>query len=315
MKQIYIKFSILLFLVFMGLSSAKAQVDQAVSNYAYGSTLGLKLEWTNDVFGSDAANGVSVEFMKMGTYLIPCIKNGAKILITSINVSGQELVETPIVAGDWDYVDLGVDYDCIDILYSYTPVTLNLTSAGYATFCAPFDVTLPEGVIAYKVTGSTANENEGEYSLILESVSGDLPAGTPVILSGDVVSQTYVGVATVTEDQNNTGNYLTGVYANDVKAPAGSYGLQVQNGTTSFYKASKEFNASKYRAYLTLPSESDAKMLTFDETTVPSSIFSASIEAQVSSIFSASGAKLSSMQKGLNIVKMTDGSIKKVLIK
>jgi len=327
----------LLLCLAMGLSSAMAQVEQTVTGCkATGTASSLgRLEWVitgdpkmdlkffNTTFTSTSLTG------KLNTKFEITNNSGYNVKIDNIQLNGSAKkgafeasvvnnVATITVTDAKGNSDSNYNVTSIEITYSYTPVTLNLTSAGYATFCAPYDVVIPKDVIASKITGSSkSTDNEGEYSLSLEAVSNNLPAGTPVILSGDALEEpvTYIGVATVTEDKDNAGNYLTGVYTDGVTAPAGSYGLQVQNGTTAFYKASNGFNASKYRAYLTLPASTDAKMLSFGEITIPASVSGVSTEAQVSSIFSASGAKCSSMQKGLNIVKMNDGSVKKVFVK
>ncbi|MBQ0022719.1 MAG: hypothetical protein KBT29_05725, partial [Prevotellaceae bacterium] len=48
---------------------------------------------------------------------------------------------------------------------------------------------------------------------------------------------------------------------------------------------------------------------------VVTAISNTTVSATASAIYNASGAKVSKLQKGMNIVKMSDGSVKKMLVK
>ena len=78
-----------------------------------------------------------------------------------------------------------------DVVIKRAPVvevTMSISDAQYSTFIAPFDVEIPEGVTASKITGVEGNV------LTEETVEGTIPANTPVVLySEDPVSQTFSG--------------------------------------------------------------------------------------------------------------------------
>lgn len=76
-------------------------------------------------------------------------------------------------------------------------VTLSVSSVGVSTFCAPFDIEIPENVTAnYCVMISETNIDLIPYNL----KDRILPAYTPAILeSKDVVSKTYTGYRTSTD--------------------------------------------------------------------------------------------------------------------
>lgn len=131
--------------------------------------------------------------------------------------------------------------------------TANLTvnaAAGYGTFIAPFEVTLPAGVTAYQV------DHKGSSWVSLKSVANGgekLAANTPVILkSSNGANTNYYGNNVGSSNEHSDG-FLTGVYERtDVET--GKYLLQVQNGEVGFYPiTSGTLPVAANRCYLTLP--------------------------------------------------------------
>lgn len=193
-------------------------------------------------------------------------------------------------------------------LNSIKKVPLNVNTMG--SFVAPFDVTLPNGVTAWITTDSESSD--GYLTITQTATEGTLPANTPVILRG-TGSQTYYGIAEGEENANGNG-FLVGVYK-ETTVPQGNYVLQKQTDEIMLYEVeSDDIKLKAYRAYLNGSQVSGSKLrLVFsDETT---GIATVEEEASVSAIYSASGAKLNAMQKGLNIIKMSNGSVKKVMVK
>jgi len=201
-------------------------------------------------------------------------------------------------------------------LYKQASATMSITSAKYATFCAPFDVAIPEGVTASTVTGVENNV------LTLSTVETTIPANTPVILyKEDVEEETFTntvyGKSTAEEDSYTVG-WLTGVYE-ATPAPAGSYVLQNNNDKVGFYvvEEGKEPTVGANRAYLKDP-ESGAKPRAFffnaDDATAIATI-AAMTAGEVEGIYTIGGAKVLSLQKGVNILKMKNGQTRKVIVK
>jgi len=190
---------------------------------------------------------------------------------------------------------------------------VNLAVSGiahYGTFVAPFDVVLPANITAHQIVGKGAN-----YVTLGDDITGTLTANTPVILNNptnDAIIRTCYGNATGTQNEN-ADDYLVGIYeAGEVSS---GYALQYQNEECKFFKIVNPVTSVANRAYLKADASSDSKIsLYFEgEETAISNI--EQTEESISSIYSISGAKLDTMQKGMNIVKYADGTIKKVFVK
>lgn len=218
-----------------------------------------------------------------------------------LNLSGKFVGDDVLVTIDIDMSrTLG---QIINVHFGYEYATLNVTDAGYATFCAPFEVMAPEGIKAY--TCSSINENS---ELVLVEVNNTIPANTPVILAGCVGSGEYFGEG----EQPSNGlvcGLLTGVYV-ETTAPEGSYVLQQKEEKVAFYKvASSDVMVGANRAYLSMPS-SNAKSLTLNPGSATSIKALNSLMNGKAEIYDLNGRKRSSLQKGVNIVNGTKVVVK-----
>lgn len=81
-----------------------------------------------------------------------------------------------------------------------TDVEVQITAAGWATLCLPFEVNVPSGVTAY-----IAGESNGNY-LPLTALEGVIPANEPVLLEGEAKTYTFTinTIATATKSETNT---------------------------------------------------------------------------------------------------------------
>ena len=194
-------------------------------------------------------------------------------------------------------------------------VQMLITDARYATFVAPFAVTIPEGVTAYTVPGL---EDNGK-TLILSEEPTTIPANTPVVLFSETEVDEKFGGAALGEGLAPYG-ILTGVF--DFTEITEGYVLQNQPEVegVAFYKVSPE-NAgivSPNRAYLWIPKNVDlvnARTIRFpgaDATGINAINVLTSGKAE---IFNAAGARIPSLQKGVNIIRTADGKTSKVLVK
>lgn len=187
--------------------------------------------------------------------------------------------------------------------------TIDITDAKWATFIAPFDATLPEGVKAY-----TCDANEGTTLTLTEAT--ELKANTPYILySENIVNQSVEGYALANKESYN-GGYLTGVYTEAI-VEKGNYVLQNQdeNGVAFYLVDSDNFKSGANKAYMTIPASAGAKSFTLDTTATALNKLLGNTGAVEVERFNAAGAKVEAPVKGLNIIKMSDGSIVKVIIK
>lgn len=166
--------------------------------------------------------------------------------------------------------------------------------AQYGTFCAPFAVTIPEGVQAYTVPSVTGGV------LDLNELTGTIPANTPVVLYAEA-GYTSDEIFAVAEAGTPTVGVLTGVYES-TPAPVGSYVLQNQD-KVGFYQvaAGSQPTIGANRCYLTT-SESGVKAFYFSEDDA-TGISNLNLNNNANeAIYNLAGQRLNKMQKGINII-------------
>lgn len=188
--------------------------------------------------------------------------------------------------------------------------TLKITDAKWATFIAPFEVTIPEGVKAY-----TCDATEGS-TLTMTEVDGKLAANTPYILYAEAPVTEQVEGYALANKSSYSGGLLTGSFADmQVAKDAGNYVLQNHDGKVAFYKVDADgVNCIANRAYLTVQS-SEAKSFSFDDSVTAINALLGNNGAVEVERYNAAGTKVSAPVKGLNIVKMSDGTIVKHIVK
>lgn len=189
---------------------------------------------------------------------------------------------------------------------------LTIKAGKYGTFVAPYDVTLPEGVTAYIVTV----EEDMAKLTALDLKDRILPAGNPVIVKSDAdVNESYLGLPT--EEVSVTKNGLVGFYQSGTNVPEGAYVLQTQNGEQGFYKVgSTTVTGVQNRCYLPAPAAADAHLrIVLKDDESATAVNGVSTKATPAEYYSANGMKVAVPQKGMNIVKMNDGSVKKMILK
>lgn len=172
--------------------------------------------------------------------------------------------------------------------------TLKITDAQYSTFVASFDVTIPEGVTATKITGVAGAK------LTEEEVTTTIPANTPVVLfSESPVEQKCYGKSVPAEDL--TEGMLTGTYER-IAAPNGCYILQKQGDKVGFFKVDTSVAqpyVPAYRAYLTVPTGTDVKAFYFGENA--DAIQNIEAETEQGVIYNLAGQRVSKATKGIFI--------------
>lgn len=193
---------------------------------------------------------------------------------------------------------------------SQASVEVSIGAGEIATRIFPFTPTLPDGVVAYSCSADDGTR------LTLESVATPV-ANTPYILySGSGCALTDLeGWGTAKQDSYKD-DYLTGVFTR-TEVPVNSYVLQKKDDKLGFYRVSATGQySSAYRVYVTVPS-GDVKSFGFTLDDIETAIRAAEAEGQttVTLRYNAAGQQIQSAQKGLNIIRMSDGSVRKVLVK
>ena len=178
---------------------------------------------------------------------------------------------------------------------------------GYATTMVPFAVaTLPNGLKAYRCA------EVAENVLTLEEVNA-LEANKPYIVEGTAAKVT--GDAQGTELTYKEG-LLTGVYA-ETPATKGSYVLQKLNDVIGFYQVAegKQPTIGANHAYLTVASQSaGVRAFFFPGTTTGISALQMLLDGN-SEIYDMNGVRTQQLKKGMNIIRMQDGTTRKIMVK
>lgn len=228
-------------------------------------------------------------------------KNSLTVTVTDHNLTIGVKSET---TDNWTV------WDNFELYYYGTEVKIAVKANKYSTFIAPFDVTIPEGVTASKVTGT-----EGEI-LVFEGLEETIPANTPVVLySENGCEETSIG-ADLSTDVTYTVGLLTGTYEESTTVPAGSYVLQTQDNGQKFYLVGEDTKFKMpNRAYLTVDNAAGVKAFSFGGETTGINGIGTLTDGTVESIYTINGTRVNSLQKGLNIVKMSNGKTQKVLVK
>ena len=185
--------------------------------------------------------------------------------------------------------------------------TINITDAKYATFIAPFDVEIPDGV-----TASTAEIDTDGTTLKLTKLEETIPAHTAVVLFSENTLTKEVNGVRVADPENLTTGVLTGTYE-DMDAPVGSYVLQKQGTEVGFYLVSNAVTPKvrANRAYLTAPNN-NVKAFILGESDADGirSLENGFQGTHNGEIFNLAGQRMTKTQRGVNIVNR-----KKVVIK
>jgi len=175
---------------------------------------------------------------------------------------------------------------------------ISLTNAGYATFCLPYDATIPEGLTAY-----TANDN-GESVKLTAIESGNIAAGEGVVLKGE--EGTYTFVATAEDVSATTGNQMAGVTEKtELTSADNAYMLtrKKDDGSIAFRLLTTDYTLDANKAYLKL--ENNARNLisvVWDDNATGIYDLSEKEEAENGAIYNLAGQKLMRTQKGINII-------------
>lgn len=179
---------------------------------------------------------------------------------------------------------------------------MTITDANWGTFCAPFDVTIPEGVKAYTA------EAEGNPVTFTE-VTTTIPAGTPVVVySAAAVNKDFNSKATTTGETCTSGA-LVGVYAatSGITAETGHTNYVLQNNAqgVGFYKVAENetISLNANRCYMTLATSAGAKdCVVLDGIVTGINEILNPTKKSVEGIFDLNGRKLAAPQKGINII-------------
>lgn len=259
--------------------------------YVNGNSLGAIGEAGKDILLAQYPNDATKWDVRMGTKYLTCDSGDGVNPDFAVKPSGE--------------------YELIPV--TELPVKLNTVGDHrYGTFYAPVDVTVPEGLEAYRVEGITPGENADVLGLV--SVT-EIPANTGVILYEDSkTSKEYK--LTITSNVDDATSLLDGVCPRRiVKDSETLYGLNKKtiNGkeTAGFYKMKTGSALSPFRAFLdyTESEQGESKGFVFSFTELDA-IEAIEMSHAEDAIYDLQGRKVQNPGTGIYIVNG-----KKIMIK
>jgi hypothetical protein len=193
-------------------------------------------------------------------------------------------------------------------------IEINTTEAGWGTVMLPFAQALPANVKAY-----TCAAVDGKMLTLVEVES--LEANKPYIIEGAweaTVTGNAQGIKLTYDEGLFTGTY------EDIDAPDGKYILQKHDEKVGLYEVNYEslgeMAKPKVRAnhaYMNAPATEAhlaAYFFTEDGEATAINAIAAMMNGKAQ-IFDANGKQLNRLQKGLNIIRMDNGSTQKIMVK
>lgn len=186
----------------------------------------------------------------------------------------------------------------------------------WSTFVVPFDIPA-SSLTDWEVKELVRTElNHDVISLIFADVKDGIKSGVPyMVRNGSAVNEITMNNATVNTTLKNTETehvIFTGAYHKGY-VPEGAYFIS----SNKFYRAADNTNTMKgYRAYLMPKAQAaNVKAMDFIFDDNETNINDTKQSATVVGIYNTEGVRLHEMQRGLNIVQMSDGTTKKVFVK
>ena len=206
-----------------------------------------------------------------------------------------------------------------DFTANLASMTKTVTEGGFATLVLPYAVNNVTVGKVYELTDVNGTVVNGDLVTTIE-------ANKPVLLNAGNYELTASNVTIEANPASMTNGALTGVYDATTVIPEGSYVLQNQTNKDgwAFYYVNENsgddaIKMTPFTAYLNNSgNQANVNMLTFnfdDEVTGIENVEAATSTATVVEIYDLSGRKVSAPVKGINLMKMSDGTVKKVIVK
>lgn len=195
------------------------------------------------------------------------------------------------------------------------------TAAKYATICLPYNAWIPEGVEVQVVTGYS----EDGHTAITAAYNGKvMPANTGFLLHADVETDTeftfwYTGKKADAPEENILYGTVERI-APENRPTQDVYVLANRNHGVGFYRLNDGQGIPANRAYLVgngnTPTDTEAKIaIGWGDATGMDNVETAGEAATVTAVYGIAGERRARMERGVNIVRMSDGTTRKVIVK
>ena len=276
----------------------------------------------NNYLGGDSNNRTSSRFYTSNTVTLTSKANVtqfvfyttsdsyAKALLASTytnasatrETGSNNIVITPTSSGSQISITMAGTCGCTAMKVYYQPTTVEISSAGLATFCLPYNATIPKGLTAYTATDSV------ESVRLTAKEGGKIAAGEGVVLKGE--EGTYTFVATAEDVSATEGNQMVGVTKDTKLTGADNAYIYMltrkkEDGSIAFRLLKTDYTLEANRAYLEVDGSANTRELIpalwDDNATGIDNIAKDEVSA-TGAIYNLAGQKLMRAQKGINII-------------
>lgn len=201
---------------------------------------------------------------------------------------------------------------------NYAAVTLkrSMKAGRWNTFVVPFSMSVPEGWEVKELADETLADDKCLHLRFTDAAT--IEAGKPymVRVNSDVteIKAENVDVVSTANDVRIGNVTFVGTYEPG-NVPVGAFFISNNN----FYCAADETNTIKgYRAYITVDNVSEVNSVRFvidDDTVTGVNTVENNGDVKVVAIYNLNGVRQNKMTRGVNLLKMSDGSVKRVMVK
>ena len=205
-----------------------------------------------------------------------------------------------------------------------------ITSVNYGTVCLPWNAWVPAGVTVYAAETYT-DKGDTRYVTLQEykNPQGNnrknvIPANTGFIIYSET-ADTYTFTSTRKKANAPQSNLLSGnPEQNSVRQGDNDgcvYGLANKSQGLGFYNLNSGQNIAANCAYIVLKPQEVTQVkrvaFIFDGEDIPTAIDKAesAINANATAVYGVAGEQRSALRRGINIVRMSDGTVRKVAVK
>ncbi len=282
--------------------------------------------WNNNLslyseYGNET-NGYATRwtFVKVEDYIADDAENTAANTLKynfSTNDGGTNIIGRNSICQELKITD-GVNI-AIPQRFTATSATYTRNAPNkWATICLPYAVSSNEDVTYY--TAGTINGD------VLTLTSADeVPAGTPAICKfgsegSNTITAANVNVVTGVQTESVTDDNITLIgsfTAKTIDATATTDNVYAISGG-KFVRATKKLNLSPFRAYFTTSGSTPSNGFSIavdDDSITAINALTGEGEVTVTAIYSSDGKQVSDLLPGLNIVRLSNGKVQKILVR
>ena len=209
-------------------------------------------------------------------------------------------------------------------------INRTITSVNYGTVCLPWNAWVPAGVTVYAAETYT-DKGDTRYVTLQEYTNPQgknrknvIPANTGFIIyseTPEIYTFTYSGKkANAPQSNLLSGNpEQNSVDQGDNNGCV--YGLANKSQGLGFYNLNSGQNIAANCAYIVLKPQEVTQVkrvaFIFDGEDIPTAIDKAesAINANATAVYGVAGEQRSALRRGINIVRMSDGTVRKVAVK